>query len=56
MHGSDDELTPALNARLLQQRIPNAHLHVHDGGRHGFFDEFADDTDPVLDTFWSSVV
>lgn len=41
LHGSDDQLTPAANAPLLAERIPTSQLHLHDGGRHGFFEEFA---------------
>ena len=55
LHGSDDAITPAVNADLLAARIPGARLHVHQGGRHGFFDELADDLAPVLDRFWSDV-
>jgi pimeloyl-ACP methyl ester carboxylesterase len=54
MHGTHDALTPATNASLLVKRLPNARLYLHQGGRHGFFDEFADDVDEVLDAFWSS--
>ncbi len=54
MHGSDDEMTPPINASLLTEQLPHARLHVHQGGRHGFFDEFADDLDPILDGFWTS--
>jgi pimeloyl-ACP methyl ester carboxylesterase len=51
LHGTDDLMVPAENAPLLAGRIPGARLHLHDGGRHGFFDEFAEDLDPVLTGF-----
>ena len=44
-------MVPAANAPLLAARIPDARLHLHEGGRHGFFDEFAEDLDPVLTSF-----
>lgn len=55
MHGSDDALTPPVNAVLLADQLPHAQLYVHEGGRHGFFDKFADDVDLMLATFWTSV-
>ena len=47
LHGSDDLMVPTANAPLLAQRIPGALLHLHHGGRHGFFDEFADEIRPL---------
>lgn len=54
LHGSEDAMAPVRNAHLIAARVPQARLHVHEGGRHGFFDEFADDLDPVLDAFWTA--
>ena len=54
IHGSDDEMTPSVNAHAIAERIRNSQLYVHRGGRHGFFDEFAEDLDPILRGFWSS--
>ena len=51
VHGTDDVMVPAANAPLLAERIPGATLHLHPGGRHGFFDEFAGVLTPVLTTF-----
>ncbi len=51
LHGTDDRMVPTANAPLLAERIPRATLHLHGGGRHGFFDEFADDLTPVIDDF-----
>ena len=43
LHGSDDRMVPTANAALLAERVPGAVLHLHEGGRHGFFEEFATD-------------
>ncbi|TWG12341.1 pimeloyl-ACP methyl ester carboxylesterase [Actinoplanes teichomyceticus] len=51
LHGADDRMVPAANAPLLAERIPGARLYLHEGGRHGFFDEFADEIVPVIDEF-----
>ncbi|WP_097326187.1 alpha/beta fold hydrolase [Paractinoplanes atraurantiacus] len=51
LHGTDDLMVPSANAPLLAGRIPDATLHLHEGGRHGFFDEFADDLTPVITAF-----
>jgi poly(3-hydroxyoctanoate) depolymerase len=32
--GDDDPIVPLLNGRILARRIPDAHLHVVDGGGH----------------------
>ncbi|MFW0794991.1 alpha/beta fold hydrolase [Gordonia sp. CPCC 205515] len=42
LHGSDDVLTPTINAHLLTERIPNSRSHIFDGARHAYFDECAD--------------
>lgn len=50
LHGSDDAMVPTVNGRVLANRIPRARLELTPRGRHGFFDEFADDVTPrVLD-------
>jgi pimeloyl-ACP methyl ester carboxylesterase len=51
LHGTDDLMVPSANAPLLVARIPGAVMHLHEGGRHGFFDEFAADIVPVIDDF-----
>jgi pimeloyl-ACP methyl ester carboxylesterase len=53
LHGRDDQMSPSVNAETSAERIPNAQLHIHPTGRHGFFDEFADQLDPVLHNFWT---
>jgi len=55
LHGSDDEMAPRLNAHRIAERIPNLRLNIHAAGRHGFFDEFADDLEPVLHALWTRV-
>ena len=42
LHGSDDRMAPVENAALLGDRIPGARVSITAGGRHGFFDEFAE--------------
>jgi pimeloyl-ACP methyl ester carboxylesterase len=51
LHGSDDAMAPAENARLLVYRIPRAILRITPGGRHGFFDEFAETITPQVIEF-----
>jgi pimeloyl-ACP methyl ester carboxylesterase len=34
VHGRDDPVSPALNARLMTATMPNARLHMVDGGGH----------------------
>lgn len=46
-HGADDLMSPAENARTIADRIPGADLFIHHRGRHGFFDEFADQVTPL---------
>jgi pimeloyl-ACP methyl ester carboxylesterase len=48
VHGSDDALTPSGNARLLVEAIPGAELHLVAGGRHGFVDEYREQTARVV--------
>lgn len=51
MHGTDDLMSPVANAHLLADRIPGARLHVVDGGRHGFFEEFRREISPLVSDF-----
>jgi 3-oxoadipate enol-lactonase len=51
LHGSDDLMVPADNASALASRIPAAVVHMHHGGRHGFFEQFADTIAPTVRTF-----
>lgn len=50
LHGTHDRLVPVENAELMASAIVDARVWLHDGGRHGFFDEFADEVTPrILD-------
>jgi pimeloyl-ACP methyl ester carboxylesterase len=51
LHGADDRMAPVENAHLLGERIPGAHVLVHEKGRHGFFAEFADVVTPTVRGF-----
>ena len=51
LHGTDDEMVPAANSSLLSSRIPDARVWTRPGGRHGFFDEFADEVNPLVEDF-----
>ena len=48
IHGSDDRINPSANARLLADRIPNAQLHIVNGGRHAYFSEFREEASRVV--------
>lgn len=48
IHGAEDPMVPVENGRLLAARIPGARLIIMPQGRHGFFEEFADQLEPVL--------
>ncbi|WP_029538926.1 MULTISPECIES: alpha/beta fold hydrolase [unclassified Rhodococcus (in: high G+C Gram-positive bacteria)] len=39
LHGTDDLLSPADNAPLLAERIPNSRVHLLPGARHAYFEE-----------------
>lgn len=50
LHGTEDLMTPAVNAELLAARLPHATLRLHPRARHGFFEELADEvTAEVVD-------
>ena len=51
LHGTDDRMVPADNATLLAERIPDATVHLLDGGRHGFFEELAPEVTPLVRAF-----
>ncbi|RBP67075.1 pimeloyl-ACP methyl ester carboxylesterase [Brevibacterium sanguinis] len=48
IHGDADLMNPVGNARLLHERIPDSRLVILPGGRHGFFEEFADQVTPEI--------
>jgi pimeloyl-ACP methyl ester carboxylesterase len=51
IHGTDDVMVPTANAAEIADRVPGAQLRLFPGGRHGFFEELADDVDPVVEDF-----
>jgi 3-oxoadipate enol-lactonase len=51
IHGSEDRINPTANAYLLAERIPGAELYIVDGGRHGFFMEFREEANRVINDF-----
>ncbi|MGP3978472.1 alpha/beta fold hydrolase [Streptomyces sp. 8N114] len=48
VHGTDDRFNPTANAPLLAERVPGARLELIPGGRHAYFEEFADVTTPLV--------
>lgn len=54
IHGDDDRMNPVENATLLHERIPDSRLLVLPGGRHGFFEEFAEVVTPEIVRFIES--
>jgi pimeloyl-ACP methyl ester carboxylesterase len=51
LHGTDDLMAPVLNAHLIAERIPGAEVALWDGGRHGFFLEWADEVSARVGDF-----
>jgi len=51
LHGADDALTPPGNAELLASRLPRARLHLVEGGRHGYLQEFRREASRVVREF-----
>ncbi|MFA9425843.1 alpha/beta fold hydrolase [Natronorubrum sp. A-ect3] len=51
LHGTDDQVVPAVNGRLLKEAIPDARLERIEGGSHLFFIEDADRVNEELLAF-----
>jgi len=51
LHGDDDAMTPPGNARVLAARLPHAQLHLVEGGRHGYLQEFRTEASRVVREF-----
>jgi pimeloyl-ACP methyl ester carboxylesterase len=50
LHGSDDRFNPTANAPLIGDRIAGAKVHLVQGARHAYFEEFrAEASQVVLD-------
>ena len=54
VHGDDDLMNPVENAHLLHERISGSRVLVCPGGRHGFFEEFAEVVTPEVIGFLHS--
>jgi pimeloyl-ACP methyl ester carboxylesterase len=50
LHGSDDQLVPPFNARLLARLLPNARLHLVPDGHLALITS-AQEIGPVIDAF-----
>ena len=48
VHGTDDVFNPTANAPLLADRIPKAELHLIEGARHAYFEEFRAVASPLV--------
>ncbi|MET9227943.1 alpha/beta fold hydrolase [Lentzea sp. NPDC003310] len=48
VHGTDDIFNPTANAPLIASRIPGARMHLIEGARHGYFEEFASEATPLV--------
>jgi pimeloyl-ACP methyl ester carboxylesterase len=51
LHGTDDVFSPAANAKLLADRIPDARAELLDGARHAYFHEFRATASPLVADF-----
>ncbi|MFS8098882.1 alpha/beta hydrolase [Lentzea alba] len=51
VHGTEDIFNPTANAPLITGRIPGARMHLIEGARHGYFEEFADAATPLVVNF-----
>ncbi|MEU6841505.1 alpha/beta fold hydrolase [Streptomyces sp. NPDC046716] len=51
VHGTDDDFNPTANAPLLADRVPGARLLLIPGGRHAYFEEYADVATPPVIAF-----
>ncbi|MDX8035468.1 alpha/beta fold hydrolase [Lentzea sp. BCCO 10_0856] len=53
VHGTEDVFNPTANAPLITERIPGARMHLIEGARHGYFEEFRDVATPLVTDFLS---
>ena len=53
VHGTEDVFNPAANAPLITERIPGAQMHLIEGARHGYFEEFPEIATPLVTDFLS---
>ncbi|MFH8369739.1 alpha/beta fold hydrolase [Streptomyces sp. NPDC018031] len=48
VHGTADRFNPVANAPLLARRVPRARLHLLEGARHAYFEEFRRLASPLV--------
>ena len=53
VHGTEDIFNPTANAPLITERIPGARMHLIEGARHGYFEEFRETATPLVMDFLS---
>jgi pimeloyl-ACP methyl ester carboxylesterase len=53
VHGTEDIFNPTANAPLITERIPGARMHLIEGARHGYFEEFREVATPLVMDFLS---
>lgn len=53
VHGTEDIFNPTANAPLITERIPGARMHLIEGARHGYFEEFREIATPLVMDFLS---
>ncbi|GAB2830974.1 alpha/beta fold hydrolase [Lentzea nigeriaca] len=53
VHGTEDIFNPTANAPLITERIPGARMHLIEGARHGYFEEFRSEATPLVMDFLS---
>ncbi|GGU44782.1 alpha/beta fold hydrolase [Lentzea flava] len=53
VHGTEDIFNPTAKAPLITERIPGARMHLVEGARHGYFEEFREIATPLVMDFLS---
>ena len=51
VHGTDDLLSPVVNATLIAERVPDACVELLPGLRHAYFHEGEDVATPLVREF-----
>jgi pimeloyl-ACP methyl ester carboxylesterase len=51
LHGTDDQVVPVENARLLAEKIADSRVELVEGGSHLFFIENADEVNETVLSF-----
>jgi pimeloyl-ACP methyl ester carboxylesterase len=55
LHGTDDIFSPAANAQVIAERIPNARAELLPGARHAYFHEFRRTASPLVREFLAAL-